>query len=612
MTGTATRRYIRRHERLRRLARAVPGSSRVARSRLLGGSGHSNVNRQATSRAPRQAPYASWIPQGADRRVVVLLGQDDGNLVRQIRRTFRGDVISAVLLGDHPDVSVPGGVQCARADSVKDAARLLLAGGPVDVLVVLDRDPGRRDEAFRSLLFHVRRGGFLIIDRRAGRAEGASRAIPASVERVGAHLLGGARGPDFDADRELVIATGSLVVNRSFVLVQKRARHFAKLRFAESDAWLHERSPEVRMHVLGTLGDGVLQSLSSEVQHESGRPVQFATSMPYPTAHVRAYAGPVTMRSHGLLVSDSTILPDSFRHYARSSLITTNVPRAVDVNAAFARLPKAAPPVRLSGAYYHVDPAVPGHFGHIMGEVMSRLWGWDAAKQRFPGIRAVFSASRRDPGGVLQRRLLTAYGVPPQDILEVAGPVEVETLVSAAPLWHNNRPHHAHPSIVHVWRRLARGLRQPGSATPERMFVSRRSRNRACRNIDEVEALFRELGFTIVYPEDFDLGRQAELFAGATVIAGFGGSAMFNLMFARRLRTLIVLNHEAYTAQNEHLFAAVLGFDAHYFWSRPDVEHPLGGWTNQAFKSPWAFDVDRNRADLVDLMASVPSSRAGQ
>jgi hypothetical protein len=68
---------------------------------------------------------------------------------------------------------------------------------------------------------------------------------------------------------------------------------------------------------------------------------------------------------------------------------------------------------------------------------------------------------------------------------------------------------------------------------------------------------------------------------------------------------MIVLNHEAYTARNEHLFSAVLGGDVHYFWSSPDIAHPKGGWSEAAYYSGWEFDFERNRADLERLLNAV-------
>ena len=238
-----------------------------------------------------------------------------------------------------------------------------------------------------------------------------------------------------------------------------------------------------------------------------------------------------------------------------------------------------------------------------MTEVISRLWGWDAAKESIPDLKAIFRIrypAERDPA--LERRVFEAYGIPRDDVVWVDEPVWLESVVAATPMWHNQFPHYVHPDLAEVWGRLRDHLRTPSDRTgpSRRLFVSRRdpAGNRSCRNTPAVEDFFRTRGFEVVYPELYDLGEQAALFAEAEVVAGFGGSAVFNVLFSTRLRTLILLNHEAYTARNEHLFTSVLGADVHYFWSPPDVPHPVGGWSEDAYYSSWEFDFERNGAEL--------------
>lgn len=174
-------------------------------------------------------------------------------------------------------------------------------------------------------------------------------------------------------------------------------------------------------------------------------------------------------------------------------------------------------------------------------------------------------------------------------------------------MWHNHAPHWAHPEIRdRVWKpmtdRLARGRSGRGS----RLFVSRRAdtRHRPCRNVADVESFFADRGFAVVRPEDNALSDQAAMFRDAEVVAGFGGSGMFNVMHCRNLRRMIVLSHEAYTARNEQLYAAVLGSDIEYFWSPADLRH-AGEWSDQAFKSGWEFDFARNSAALRATVADL-------
>ena len=107
----------------------------------------------------------------------------------------------------------------------------------------------------------------------------------------------------------------------------------------------------------------------------------------------------------------------------------------------------------------------------------------------------------------------------------------------------------------------------------------------------------------MVFPGPLPLEEQVALFAGARVVAGFGGAGMFNLAYAERLESVVVLHQWAYEARNEQLFAAVHGAACHTFWSPPDVDHD-GGRSYQAHQSSWEFDLgltDELRSLLVSL-----------
>ncbi len=115
--------------------------------------------------------------------------------------------------------------------------------------------------------------------------------------------------------------------------------------------------------------------------------------------------------------------------------------------------------------------------------------------------------------------------------------------------------------------------------------------------------MFLKHGFEVIYPEQLDISVQAGIFSKARVVAGFAGSGMFNILFAKRLETLIVLAQESYTARNEHLYASVIGCDTHYFWSTADVMQPGTGWSRSAFYASWDFDFERNADELNELLA---------
>ncbi len=132
--------------------------------------------------------------------------------------------------------------------------------------------------------------------------------------------------------------------------------------------------------------------------------------------------------------------------------------------------------------------------------------------------------------------------------------------------------------------------------------MTRREGKRGCSNFPEVEALFAAHGFEIVTPEKLSIPEQAAMFAGARVVAGFGGAGMFNLAYAEALETVIVLDQWAYQARNEHLYAAVHQARLHCFWSRPDKDHPPGGFSYRAHQSRWTFDFHSNGEQLRGLL----------
>lgn len=82
------------------------------------------------------------------------------------------------------------------------------------------------------------------------------------------------------------------------------------------------------------------------------------------------------------------------------------------------------------------------------------------------------------------------------------------------------------------------------AGTPERIFVSRRSRStfRVLDNLMDLERIATQEGLTIVYPEDLPLQRQIGLFRNATMIVGEYGSALHNAVFSPAGTLVIALN----------------------------------------------------------------------
>ena len=291
---------------------------------------------------------------------------------------------------------------------------------------------------------------------------------------------------------------------------------------------------------------------------------------------VRHYEGATVSTGGMRLRTDDTVLPESFRWPHAKSL---QHPHYATVAPSFVRLDTRDPEEVLDGDYYYVDCLFSGHFGHLTTEVLCRLWGWDRARRDIPGIKMLFHT--HPAGGRTARSSVGSSprtASPARRLVSSDRPVLLRSVVGASPMWHNKAPFYVHPDIRETWARLTTGLTADLDPSPhERIFVSRGpalSRRRGCRNQQDVERFFADRDYHVFYPEELPLAEQARLFAGARVVAGFGGSAMFNLMHCQRLEAAVVISHHAYVARNEHLFTSVLGGQLHYFWQTSDVPPP--------------------------------------
>ncbi len=553
--------------------------------------------------------YRSLFPQRSPRRVVIMAGSALGEELVALLAEFASDELFVVTSAPSPDWcldDVDAAVRLAR--DVWELGWVMRGIGPVDMIIDLLTEAAYEEtDVWARLFFHLRRGGAYVARRsQSGQARpGAHQRLQAFLTKYWASEEG--NGHLQPLEQELIASCGRFVVDRSFIVVEKRQRHLAKLRDAEVARLLPTRNTDDTVTTISRLPKGSLTASSTIISHHSAVPISnLQTTMAHPELLVEHYEGRLALVSNSLLHGDSAVLPASFRYPMERTLAN---PRLIDVTPEFARVPsELRPRRRLKGDFYHVDCWNPGHFGHVITEVVSRLWGWPVAKERLPHLKAIFRRrfpNEREPE--LEVTLLQAYGISRDDIVWVDEPVWLSSVVAATPMWQNAVPYFVHPKITATWSRIREGLLGRGSTTvmqPELIFVSRRPAlgNRLCRNAESVERLFAEHGFAVVYPEELSVPDQAALFAGARLVAGFAGSALYNLLYSDKLEHLVVLGHEGYTARYEHLYATVLGCPADYFWSTPDVSHPQGGWSEAAYYSAWEFDFRRNEPELRELL----------
>lgn len=555
------------------------------------------------------------LPQRRDANVAVLADPDSAGLPG-VLDALGGARIRVFSTRSRPEWQLRRrGIQHVPVKHIGVAAWHFQRFGPFDA-VVNCASAGKDGQfyAFRRLFFHLRAGGVYVQDRSVVTDEEWSELIARLAKLP---PLDSAEPRGNTPRHELALAIGSLRIDRRSLAVTKTTDHWLKLRFSETDRFLPTLDVNISSRIISTRPKRVFTSRAELDLHVSTtEPRDFLQEFECPQLYLHTYTGDITLASHSLLYGDSIVLPESFRHPTSPVLKNTKL---IDPSYAalpgstpawsvpFARVPDDLQAERtLGGDFYHLDCPYPGHFGHLMTEVVSRLWGWEQAKRENPDLKAILRVYRDDKMPRLEKTVFTAYGIPRKDIVWVGAPVRLESVTGATPMWQNNAPHYVHPDISGVWDRLREGLlRKIGDDRPpvaERLFVSRQpGGRRSCRNAAEVECYFADRGYQVVYPETMSLPQQAALFAGAREVAGFGGSAMFNILYARNLEKLIVLTHDSYVARNEYLFASVLGSQTHYVWSDPDIWQPEGG-DQAAFQSDWEFDFARNR-DILDKIA---------
>ena len=580
--------------------------------RTGGGRRRGGPRRSAADRASLLRPLLSLLPAetGSPRKVVLLADEGIRARVTDWTREFADDDV--VVLAPEPapewdDAGVPGwNFRVERRAHVSGQLRRI---GAVDVVVDLlpaDRLPqgisGHLD-LFLVVVRHLTRGGVFIHDRTTA---------PGQVDTSLAEwldFLDRAEDPSRRQslgrlETEAARSVGAVAITRDLVAVTKRQTHYLMLDDVKATTLLAEREPSLSVEEVDSRPPGEFVSRTTVQHHgEHGGDGDTPTLIRHPALVTRHYRGQVGLSGRTLMFSGHTVLPDSFRWHLTER--PTN-PLLRNIVGGFARIDRGnLPGPTLEGDYYQLEAAYPSHYGHVMTEVVSRLWGWDEAKSRNPDLKVVFRPRpEKDPG--VERALFSAYGIPDDDVVAVSEPVWVDSVVSASPMWHNAEPYFAHPDLTQTWERLTEGLLRHATAveTGPRLFVSRSDRfqHRQCRNAREVEQHFAARGFSVVYPERHALADQVAMFRDARVVAGFGGSAMFNIMHTRRLETLIVLNHTAYVARNEHLFASLKGGDSHYFWSAADLEQPEDDLSFDAMHSSWEFDFATLGDDLDRLL----------
>ncbi|CAN5722493.1 hypothetical protein BH23PSE1_BH23PSE1_01180 [soil metagenome] len=189
------------------------------------------------------------------------------------------------------------------------------------------------------------------------------------------------------------------------------------------------------------------------------------------------------------------------------------------------------------------------HYGHFIFETLSTSWVF---QELDPSSFDYFLFHPFVFGTRLPAHALFCFerlGIDPSRIVFV-GPegTSFDELVVPERLTRIN--HSGDPRLAWVYSRITEAAALPEPPC-RRLYVSRRrfaARNfrRVVANEVRVEALFRQAGFEVLYPEAMTFPEQIAALRNAAVVAGISGSNLFNVLFAPKDTLLIEIGDPRY------------------------------------------------------------------
>jgi capsular polysaccharide biosynthesis protein len=559
---------------------------------------------------PWLSSVESVVDDSALRTIVVITANCPAKVGRLFALRYRGAAVHVLDAARHlrqgPTSTHPR-VRVHRTPELPAMHRALVPLPSVQVIVEgIAGGHAQRTARFRELMYHLEDGGQYVVapDSSPGDAD-----TTADVREVVAELIAAKHDPRLAErtdlhpdDRVRLTAVGSVSNDGEFLAVRRVGRQVLKLHDDEAEAAMRSRRGEAWGRRLDSRPPMTFTARGT--LHANEQPDSFKTVMPVPELTLREY-NDVVCAPRSVVVQDDLVLPISFHHGQRVRLEQASEYLAHG-SRSFATLDESArQPPHLPGTYYHLDSEFPWHFGHFVTEDISKLWGYDTARTLYPDLKVLLSM--RHPGEgpkPHQLALLNAWGVPADAVVCIDAPVRVDRLIGAGQMFYNGL--YVHPELSAIWDRLRDALRagaSPRRPTARRLFVLRPPNGaRPCRNSEAVERVFAEHGFELIRPEQLSIADQVELFDGAEVVAGYGGSGLFNTIYANHPGRRIVIASTEYRARNEWTIAALRGDDYHHFFCPAEITHPKGRWESRAFHSAFSFDFDRDGDTLRELL----------
>jgi capsular polysaccharide biosynthesis protein len=541
-------------------------------------------------------------------KVMMLVGNAPSPLGRVLEQLF-------------PDITMH------RTDLRATSERLhteLASWGPYDMIIDDSRMVEQRKRVFCNSWYHLDSGGVYVVrDIRADPWPAGRRPFDPVLRPLIAEMVGpGARPSPNNLDRRSrdewhrADSLAHVKYGTEHLIMESKAKAFAKMREDQMNQVITNRANDRAKLINQLPAVGFISRARLDPPELLGDDGRFKINFETPPMSVRSYRDALVL-PHQIAIQDNLILPESYRHNQRPRLTNRGLHDLSQNFATIKPFPSTESIRQLPGRYFHLDAEWRQHYGHLLTEQLSRLWAWPALKHQIPELKAVISLKRgHDHLEPWEQAIFSAAGIDPEDIAIIDAPTKVEELIGATPML--SAPDYIDPRIETLWNRVGDALRdtsdrcEPALRSPDAaagnpggpIFVTRppTSKTRPCHNQAEVEDYFRNSGFQVIQPELHPVSEQLRIFDEAPIVAGFAGSAMFNLMFRRDPVSVVLLRPSSYTSVNEYLISAVRGNTLTIIDSVPDKDHPANKWSWEAFYSGFTFDFDREGRRLHEVL----------
>jgi hypothetical protein len=169
------------------------------------------------------------------------------------------------------------------------------------------------------------------------------------------------------------------------VVLDARAELLVPLREPALDAVL--RAQPARGRVLLTTPPETLTGRGSNSLSRPMPGIEHPSTFEVPSLSLREHRD-ITCAPYQVAHDDTFVLSASFREFDRKRLVH----KFLDQGPHGYLVRPSADPDLLRGQWFYFDTNIPDHFGHAVTEQLSHVWGWRAAKERSPELRALVFA----------------------------------------------------------------------------------------------------------------------------------------------------------------------------------------------------------------------------